>query len=305
MSQAQLTVEQTRILHEAQLDIGSGRSEAALVALAPMARTNPQLAEPWLMAAQALSRRAHFLEALTAVDEAVRIEPDNVPAHELRTALLLQLGRRIEALAAAERLTAIAPDRAEAHAFLAFGHAFAGSRAQALEAAAKALHLAPARAIGHQAACVVHLTFAHWQKAEYHATKALALEGPNASLYHDLAVAQFEQGMIDESDVSIRRAAALDPRFASAGERLRARHVKGVHPLPTIVTFALGIAIVPFGSVAILFPAVVAIAVASFMVAAMRTGKRKTLDAAPLKLGLVVVLLADLQVAVEMLSRTT
>lgn len=264
-------------LNHARVMISQGRCEEALFHLSETVRQFPDWAEPWTLVARALLLRRHFEEALVAAQTAVELEPGHVWAHELTTGLLLQLDRRDDALVSARRLVTVSPHRAESHAFLAFAAAFSSLEAEALAAARHCRRLAPQRGFGHQAMCVVHLAFGRWGRAEHHARSALALEGPNASLFHDLAVALFEQGRFDEARIAMAEAVTIDRRYTPAAERLEKLEPRGMPPLLAVITLLAGIAAIPLGNLPVAYVAVVIIGVLALTMLAARTHRKRLL----------------------------
>jgi tetratricopeptide (TPR) repeat protein len=277
--------------------VARGLCEDAMMQLSTAVQQYPEWAEPWALVAQIMSMKCRYDEALAATEQALALEPDHVWAAELHTAVLMQMGRHEEALIAAERLVDASPDRPESLAFLSFAQAFTGRDMQALGSAHKAQKLAPARGLGHQALCVVHLASRRWERAERHAKLALAFEGPVASVFHDLGMAQFEQGRFGEAKQSMTRAAELDPRFGGALEKLQRRKPSGVSPFPVFIAMAAGVAGVLAGGILWLFVAVAVFGVVSLAVAARRTGNSMTLHPDGLRVSLGVILLADVVAA--------
>ena len=291
MSQVQY-IEQPVLLRARQY-IATRHYPEALAELSATAQQYPKWADPWALAAQAFSLSGRFTDALTATGEALERDPDHVYAHQLRAGLLLQIGDHSEARTSAQRLVDLRPERPESHAFLSFAHAFLGKDDEASVSARRSHRLAPYRGCGHQALCVVHLTFRRWHKAEEHALSALQLDGPVASVYHDLGVALWEQRRLGPSYDAFARAAELDPRFAGALARFEHRHKPALSWFAPAVALAAGVALFLMVHAPQIFITVAVVGILAMLGAARMGGGRAAYWTDAIRPALSVVLLLD------------
>ncbi len=255
--------------------IAEDRHDEAISSLAGKIRQHPKWPEPWAVLGLAFSLAGRFDEALTAVEQALAMEPGHAFAQELKTGLLLHLGLNDSAVQSAERLAEMLPERAESHAFVAFAHAFAGNEDEAVEAASRSRSLAPNRAIGHQALCVTSLAFNRWSSAEQHALMALALDKPSASVFHDLGVALDAQGKHENAAQAFAAAAQLDARFADVSREAPTYHRGPSVAAALSATLVSGLALLTVARSPIAFMMVSIVGVVSLVVA-LRSAARHT-----------------------------
>lgn len=266
---AKQLVSQPPLVHTRRL-VGSGRCKEALAAISREIDAFPDWAEPWVVMAQAFSQMSHFGEALNAVEEALLRDPWNIHAQEMKAALLLQLDHKERALEAAQRLVALERNRPESHMFLSFAYSFMGMEIQALEEARECKLTAPRRGLGHQALCVVHLAGKRWERAEYHALEALLLEGPIASIYHDLGVALEQQHKIDAARQAFTMASQLDPRFTDSLRSFNRRRLIPARGIPGLVLIAVVLLLLPMNLVSVVLASIAAIASVGLLIKTMR-----------------------------------
>src|SRR5438309_182052 len=79
-----------------------------------------------------------------------------------------------------------------------------------------------------------------WDLAERQALAALKMEGPSASLFHDLGLALDNQGRFDSARAAYSMAAQLDPRFVPALRTFNRRRLIPTAGIPAGIATAAG-----------------------------------------------------------------
>jgi tetratricopeptide (TPR) repeat protein len=262
-------VRQQPLIHTRRL-VNDGRCPEALAVISREIDAFPDWAEPWAVMAQAFSHMSRFSEALNAVDEALLRDPWHIQAQQLKAALLLQLGFKEQALEAAQRLVGLERSRPESHLFLSFAYAFMGMEIQAVEEARECRLAAPRRGLSNQALCVVHIAAKRWAQAEHHALQALQMEGPIASIYHDLGVALEQQGKSDAARNAFTIAAGLDPRFSVSLRSFNRRRLIPTRGIPALVVVAAVMLLLPMNLVSVVLASIAAIGSVVLLIRTMR-----------------------------------
>lgn len=165
--------------------------------------------------------------ALSAIQEAIALDPTVAVYHNTLGWLYLQLGRMDLALAQFRKAVELDPGYAEAHMNVGIALAETGAWEEAAAAYRKAISLptlsTPQVAYQNLGLALYHLK--RYREAEEALRFAIGLDqNLNAAFYH-LGLVYSAQGRQDEARAAFRRARDMDPQSAfgqAAAERLKA-----------------------------------------------------------------------------------
>jgi tetratricopeptide (TPR) repeat protein len=128
----------------ARVQLGQGHQRAALQAARAAGSLAPLDGTPLSLASLALGRLGQLREAVSAAEQAARLQPRSARAHARLAQTLAQFEDRLgEAELEATRSLELGPDQVEAHMAAGAVAAAAGRRAQAVESFGRALALDP------------------------------------------------------------------------------------------------------------------------------------------------------------------
>jgi 4-amino-4-deoxy-L-arabinose transferase-like glycosyltransferase len=174
-------------------------------------------AEFWANLASAYENKAQPDRALWAVEEAIRLTPDNYLRYEKKTELLEDLSADADVLLdwlrhAARRF----PDEYSAHMMLAEASALAGREDEALQSYRRALELAPGSVEVHLQLGALLDRMGRHGEAKRVLLEGLSLSPEDLKLQYNCAVACFVLGEREEALRRLKDVTAKDPDFGKA-----------------------------------------------------------------------------------------
>jgi tetratricopeptide (TPR) repeat protein len=156
-------------------------------------------------------------EARSGLEALILRHPDNDEAHRLLGRVLQRLGRGAEALARLQKAVSLRPGFWRNHQQLGVAHLNAGRHAAAIASFRRIIELQPDLAWGHEMLGTVHHMQGDLPAAIQSYERAIEL-GPDALAWSNLGAALYTEGRMDEAVRAFEQAIALEP-LASANHR--------------------------------------------------------------------------------------
>ncbi len=175
----------------------------------------PTRAEAHGLLAQALHGKGDKKAALTTLEGALKLAPDDEWLHRLRGSFLIDTKPR-EALAAANEAVRLSPDNAWGHGLRARCLDKLVERAEARRAIQRALELAPHSGWLHRTRGDIELHVGFPNEAERGYREALKRDPHDAIALNNLGVALQRQQRHDEAALAFKAAVLADPTLAVA-----------------------------------------------------------------------------------------
>jgi tetratricopeptide (TPR) repeat protein len=155
-------------------------------------------------------------EAITTVQSALKLDPDNAAAHATLGEALARQGRRSEAFEQFARALEIEPNNAAARIDLGAGLLQAGRFDEAIAQYRAALGIVPDSAKAKSGLGDAFLRTGRLDEAIAQYGNALEDDPTDASAQANLGTALMQKGLTQEAIAHYRRAVDIDPRFAAA-----------------------------------------------------------------------------------------
>ena len=170
--------------------------------------------------AETNTRLRNEVEAIDWVNTALRLQPDNQDALELKGRLYLSVGRLPEAIGVLEQVVAKHPDHTLAWLNLSAAYHSSGRAQDALAAVLRAVKSAPDRAVPHFALGDLYYSRGDLAKAESEYREAIARDDKHAGAYLRLADLYIKQKKdLKQAREWALRSNELYPGDGNAGER--------------------------------------------------------------------------------------
>ncbi|MCK5556799.1 MAG: tetratricopeptide repeat protein, partial [Candidatus Hydrogenedentes bacterium] len=199
------------------------RREEAIQECRRIIEKHPQVLGAYTMLAAIYSESYDFDNAVTFMEEAVRLSPRN-PIARLKAAMLYQMTGDIDkAIAEYEQAVLLSPNSVVALNNLAYFYAEEKNRFDdALNIARRAYGLAP-----DDPSVADTLGWIYYRKGSYELAvppleKAVTVKPDNATLQFHLGMAYLKSGETNEGSAHLKKALEIDPGFPDAGEASRA-----------------------------------------------------------------------------------
>jgi tetratricopeptide (TPR) repeat protein len=184
--------------------------------------TNPSASMAHINLGLWLHQEGRSRDALTALDDALRLEPGDAEIHGDLGIVLAALGRREDSRAHLEEAIRLAPASAQAHSNLGNALAAEGRLEEATAQYREAVRLAPAFADAQSNLANVLAQQGRIDEALAGYRAALAADPGFVAAHFNYAVVLSSAGRLDESVAEFRATIALDPRHLEAQRRLGA-----------------------------------------------------------------------------------
>jgi Flp pilus assembly protein TadD len=197
-----------------------GRLEEALSLMQKAAGLAPDEGAPRSRMALLLGQLGRNPEALEAAAQGVALSPDETWPLLIQSLVQGAAGREREALATALSAVALEPDSGAAHRQAAHAACLLKDWKTARPHAERALELDPDDADSHEELGRVLLGEKNWTEAEAALRQAIAIDGPTPELLNDLAVAVERQGRKKEAVELLHDAARAAPDDGAVRENL-------------------------------------------------------------------------------------
>jgi tetratricopeptide (TPR) repeat protein len=150
----------------------------------------------------------------------VRVDPRDVAARQSLAVKLLQAGQTADAISHLEEALRLAPHDADVHSNLGTALQASGRLGEAMAHLAEAVRLRPMDDRLRVNLANGHFAAGRIDAATAELTRALALNDENADAHFNLAVIAGPRGQIDAAIRHLRRAIAIDPQRAEAHRNL-------------------------------------------------------------------------------------
>jgi superkiller protein 3 len=199
----------------AQLSQGSNVSEGIARLSAAIAKYQPAGAEYYLQLADALSGAGRYREALPVYEQALRREPESVPAHERLALLLISLGQ----IARAEEALKWALQRAaDAPAWAEFGliEQAQGKISGATAALEKAIQLDPDMVEAYNSLGTIRMQSGDTARAETALRDAIRVQPNNAASRNNLANLLASTDRLEEALLQYQAALRYGDNYSGA-----------------------------------------------------------------------------------------
>lgn len=206
----------------ARLQLGRGKADAGLAALDAALNIQPDFVPALLDKGDVLLGAGKPEEALALYDRAVAAQEKNATAHFKRGTVLQMQKRNVEAKQA--YVTVISLDNAFAPAYNNLAWMQTESRDnldQGSQWAATAVNLAPDNAAFRDTQGWVYRTQRKLAEAETVLEKAATMQPPIADVQYHLGMVYLEQKKPDQARQAFNKALAIDPKHAEATAALR------------------------------------------------------------------------------------
>lgn len=193
---------------------GAGQAMLAITALRQAIALDPQNAAPVVELGSMLLDSGRLNEALACFDRALALQPRTALAHLRRGFVLEQLGWHAEAGTSYQQAIAMAPRNAEAHAHLGVVLRAQEKPAEAAASFRKAAKLAPQTSLGRMSEAYALMAAGLVEPAQAALRRIIALEPHNATAHAALGKLLAEAGNADEAWTAFEHAVRLDPHAA-------------------------------------------------------------------------------------------
>jgi tetratricopeptide (TPR) repeat protein len=198
----------------------AGRLQEAIAHLEEAVRIKPDYVEAHNSLGRSLMLVGKLNEAIGHLEQALRIKPDLAEAHYNLGGALGQAGRMQEAIGHYEQALRIKPDWAKAHYDLGVALERAGRMQEAIGHYEQALRLKPDLAEAHNNLGAILFQLGKVQEAIRHWEQALRIKPDYAKAHYDLGVALEQAGNVREAIAHYEVAVRLEPDFTNAQSRL-------------------------------------------------------------------------------------
>ncbi|MGA2139968.1 MAG: tetratricopeptide repeat protein [Verrucomicrobiia bacterium] len=175
-----------------------------------------QCAEEHLLVGRVLRGAGRMQEAIGEYEQALRLKPDYVEAHENLAAALVQLGNVPEAMEHWEQVLRIKPDRTDAHNNLGLALMRQGRLQEAIQHYEQALRIKPDLVEAHDNLAAALVQLGNVPEAMEHWEQVLRIKPDRADAHNNLGVALMGQGRLQEAIQHYEQALRIKPDFAEA-----------------------------------------------------------------------------------------
>jgi tetratricopeptide (TPR) repeat protein len=204
-----------------------------------------QVAGPHNYFGSALLQSGRVPEAIEQFKQALKIEPDNIPAHVDLGDALLQAGRMSEAIEQYKQALKIIPDLPAAHNNLGRALLETDHVPEAIEQFKQALKVDPYFAAAHNNLGVSLRRAHHVPEAIEQFKQALKLYPDFAGAHNNLGIALSQMGHVPEAIKEFEQALKLKPDFAAAHNNLGRALLESDHVPEAIEQFKQALKIEP------------------------------------------------------------
>jgi serine/threonine-protein kinase len=204
-----------------------GRGEEAIGVFEDLVRLRSENGRHWACLGALRQERgdraganAALGKAVAALREAVRLRPDDAPAHANLGLALMRQGKLEEAIGEDREAIRLKPDDATVHFNLANALVRQGKLDEASAALREAIRLQPENASGYTNLGIVLKKQGKLDEASAASREAIRLQPDNATAHYNLGVDLRTQGKLEEAISAFRAAIRLRPDFADAHSNL-------------------------------------------------------------------------------------
>jgi tetratricopeptide (TPR) repeat protein len=159
---------------------------------------------------------------ITALRQAIALEPKNAGAHHNLGYALSRLGKLDEAIVSYRKTITLDPRNARAHRDLGLALRQQNNLVEAVAAVRQAVKIDPKYAEAHDQLGWALRLQGKLEEAILSCRKAIELQPREANFHNSLGVALKDQGKLDEAIAEYRRAIELDPKYAQIRGNLAA-----------------------------------------------------------------------------------
>ncbi|HVM59723.1 MAG TPA: tetratricopeptide repeat protein [Verrucomicrobiae bacterium] len=168
----------------------------------------------------ALYEAGKVREAVQEYEQALRLDPDNVEAHNNLGNNLLRSGKIQEAIGQYEQTLRLKPDFAEAHDNLGLARQESGNISEAMEQYEQAFRLQPDKAMAHVDFGIALERTGKLREAIGHYEEALRIEPDSAEAHYNMGIALARLGRTSEAIGQFEQALRVVPDYAEAHDNL-------------------------------------------------------------------------------------
>jgi len=188
-----------------------GEYQAAVSELQKALKINPDDARARSKLGVALARTGRFDEAVSECRKAAELDPAYADAHMNLGIALAQKGKPNEAIPQFEKSLQLSPDNTEAHANLAAALMSEGRIDEAIAHCRKALSVNPEYTLAHANLAIALTRSRKLDEAMPHFEKALAANPDSVELHYILGRALAEKNRVDEAIPHLEKVLAANP----------------------------------------------------------------------------------------------
>jgi len=164
--------------------------------------------------AEELYLQGKLAEAITAYEQALALDPDDVLLYIPLARLLTLEGRTVEAVRHAQQATGMAPENARAWAVLGMAYDWKGNVPEAIDACKRAIELDPTYAEGYAYLAEAYADAVRWAEATETAQTALQLDGHSVDAHRNYGYVLERQANYWEAVEAYERALEIHPNLA-------------------------------------------------------------------------------------------
>jgi tetratricopeptide (TPR) repeat protein len=178
-------------------------------------KTNPNLADAYLLRGRAYTQERLFPQAIDDFTKYVGLKPSDATGYYFRGLARADMGRSDEAVADANEIQRLAPSDTRSYNLRGWTHYVHGRNAQADEEFSAAIKMRASDLLYVNRA-LARMELGHYSEAEADLKEAYALNARSARILATRGTLQVRTGQIEQGEASFRDALALDPNYIAA-----------------------------------------------------------------------------------------
>jgi tetratricopeptide (TPR) repeat protein len=207
------SVEQS--LQQARTMVERGDAVGAHRITTELLKTNPNLADAYLLRGRAYYIERLFTQAIDDLTKYVGMKPSDASGYYFRGFARAELGRFEEAVADANEIQRLAPSDIRSYNLRGWTHYIAGRNAQADEEYSAGIKMR-ANDLLFVNRALARIELGQYGEAEADLKEAYALNARSARILATRGTLQVRTGQIEQGEASFRDALAIDPNFVTA-----------------------------------------------------------------------------------------
>jgi len=202
-------------LQQARTMVDRGDAIGAHRITTELLKTNPNLADAYLVRGRAYAYERLFTQAIDDFTKYVGFKPSDVTGYYLRGLARADAGRSDEAVADANEIQRLAPTDNRSHNLRGWAHFVVGRNAQADEEFSAGIKMR-ATDLLYVNRAMARMELGQYGDAEADLKEAYALNARSARILATRGTLQVRTGQIEQGEASFRDALALDPNYVTA-----------------------------------------------------------------------------------------
>jgi tetratricopeptide (TPR) repeat protein len=202
-------------LQQARTMVDRGDAVGAHRITTELLKTNPNLADAYLVRGRAYAYERLFTQAIDDFTKYVGFKPSDVTGYYFRGLARADMGRSDDAVADANEIQRLAPTDNRSHNLRGWAHFVAGRNAQADEEFSAGIKMR-ATDLLYVNRAMARMELGQYGEAEADLKEAYALNARSARILATRGTLQVRTGQIEQGEASFRDALALDPNYVTA-----------------------------------------------------------------------------------------